>query len=108
MTSSTTPAPKTGPQPVEQLMQFATGFMVSSALNGVTSLSIPDLLKSGSKSVAELAIATDSNEDALYRVMRALCSIGVFHENPSRTFSLTALSEALCADAPDSARAMTI
>jgi len=32
MSSSRTPAPESGPKPVEQLMQFATGFMVSSAL----------------------------------------------------------------------------
>jgi SAM-dependent methyltransferase len=108
MSSASTPAAKAGPQPVDQLMQFATGFMVSSALHGVTSLNIPDLLKSGSKSVAELAMETGSNEDALYRVMRALSSIGVFNENPARTFSLTATSEPLCEDSPNSARAMTL
>ena len=95
-------------QPAEQLMQFATGYMVSSALYGVTSLGIPDLLKSGSKSVAELAVLSGSHEGALYRVLRALSSIGVFAENPSRTFSLTPVSEPLCKDAPDSMRDMTL
>jgi hypothetical protein len=98
----------TAPQPVEQLMQFATGYMVSSALYGVTSLGIPDLLKSGSRSVAELAVLSGSHEGALYRVMRALSSIGLFAENPSRTFSLTPLSEPLCKDSPDSMRDMAL
>ena len=96
------------PQPAEQLMQFATGYIVSSALHGVTALNIPDLLKSGSKSIAELAATTGSNEDALYRVMRALASIGIFKENPARTFSLTPVSEALCADAQNSMRDMAL
>jgi hypothetical protein len=74
------------PQPAEQLLQLATGYMVSSALYGVTSLGIPDLLKSGSKSVAELSVLSGSHEGALYRILRALSSIGVFAENPSRTF----------------------
>jgi ubiquinone/menaquinone biosynthesis C-methylase UbiE len=96
------------PQPADQLMQFATGYMVSSALHGVTALNIPDLLKSGSKSIAELAATTGSNEDALYRVMRALASIGIFKENTARTFSLTPVSEALCADAQNSMRDMAL
>jgi ubiquinone/menaquinone biosynthesis C-methylase UbiE len=109
-----TPAPAQGspqpaaPQPAERLMQFATGYMVSSALYGVTSLGIPDLLKSGSKSVDELALLTGSHEGALYRVMRALASIGLFAENPTRTFSLTPVSEPLCQDVPNSMRDMAL
>jgi ubiquinone/menaquinone biosynthesis C-methylase UbiE len=108
MSSAIAPAQGAGPEPAEQLMQFATGYMVSSALHAVTALGIPDLLKSGSKSVAELAVSTVSNEDALYRVMRALASIGVFSENPARTFSLTLVSEPLCADARNSMRDMAL
>jgi SAM-dependent methyltransferase len=89
-------------------MQFATGYMVSSALYGVLALSIPDLLQSGSKSAAELAVSTSSDEDALYRVMRALASIGLFKESPSRTFSLTPVSEPLCSGAQNSARDMVL
>jgi ubiquinone/menaquinone biosynthesis C-methylase UbiE len=108
MSSASASAQQAGPQPAERLLQLATGYMVSSALYGVTSLAIPDLLKAGSKSVAELAISTGTHEDALYRILRALASIGVFEENPARTFSLTPLSEPLCAGGPDSMRAMAL
>src|SRR6476660_2872396 len=108
MASASPATTGTGPDPAEQVMQFALGFMVTSALHGVTALNIPDLLKSGSKSIAELAATTGSNEDALYRVMRALASIGIFKENPARTFSLTPVSEALCADAQNSMRDMAL
>lgn len=89
-------------------MQIATGHFVASALYGVLSTGIPDLLKSGSKSVAELAAVTGLHEGALYRVMRALSAAGVFSENPARTFSLTPVSEPLCKDATNSARQMAL
>ena len=101
-------SPKSGPQPAEILMQIATGHMVASSLYGVLSIGIPDLLKSGSKSVAELAVTTGVHEGALYRIMRALSAAGVFSENPARTFSLTPVSEPLCKDAQDSMRQMAL
>lgn len=88
-------------------MQLATGFMVSSAIYGVTSLSIPDLLKAGPKSVSELAAATGSHEDSLYRVMRALACTGLFSQT-GRTFALTPASELLCKDHPQSMRALIL
>ena len=104
----TTPAQNARREPGEQLMQFATGYMMSSALFAVTSLKIPDLLKSGSKTICELAASTGSHEDALYRVMRALSSVGLFNEIPARTFSLTPVSEPLCVDAASSMRDMAL
>jgi len=89
-------------------MQVATGHFVASALHGVLSAGIPDLLKSGSKSVAELALLAGLHEGALYRVMRALSAAGLFRENPARTFSLTAVSEPLCKDAENSVRHMAL
>ena len=70
-----TPVQNQGPQPSEQLLQFATGYMVSAALHSVTQLGIPDLLKHGPKSACELAGACAANEGAVYRTLRALASI---------------------------------
>jgi hypothetical protein len=103
-----TPAHKQGPQPAEQLMQLGTGYMVSAALYTATQLGIPDLLKGGAKSTQELAASCGAQEDALYRVMRALASIGVFNEVAARTFALTPMSELLRADHEDSVRDMML
>jgi O-methyltransferase. len=100
--------PAQGSSPAEQLAQFATGYMVSSCLYGVLFIGIPDLLKSGSKSVAELAVLSGAHEGALYRVLRALSSIGLFRESPARTFSLTPVSELLCKDVPNSFHDMAL
>jgi hypothetical protein len=82
--------------------------MVSSALYAVTNLGIPDLLKNGAKPARELAAACGANEDAVYRVLRALATVGVVTENPPRSFALTAEGALLRADRDDSLRDMVL
>ena len=77
--------------PSQQLLRLGFGFTVSQALRVVIELSIPDLLAAGKLSADELAGATKSNADALYRVLRLLASEGVFREVPPRQFELTEL-----------------
>jgi O-methyltransferase domain/Dimerisation domain len=103
-----TPVQNQGPQPSEQLMQLATGYMVSAALYSVTELGIPDFLKHGPKSTRELAAACEANEDAVFRVLRALASVGVVTESSSRTFALTAIGDCLRSDCDDSMRDMVL
>ncbi len=101
-------APAAGSRPGEVLMQLATGYMASAALYAATKLGIPDILKSGPKPVSEIARACAANEDAVFRVMRALASAGVFDEIAPRTFALTADGELLISDRPDSLRPMVL
>jgi predicted transcriptional regulator len=89
-------------------MQLATGYMATAAIHAVTKLGIPDILKAGAKPVAEIARACDANEDAVYRVMRALASAGIFNESAPRTFALTGEGELLLSDRADSQRAMVL
>jgi SAM-dependent methyltransferase len=63
-------------------------------------LRIADLLAGGEQSVDELAAATGSNADALYRVMRLLAPEGVFKEVLPRRFELTEVGAALRSDRP--------
>lgn len=103
-----TPGQSQGPQPAELIMQLGTGFMVTAALYAVTRMGIPDLLKDGAKPVRELTAARGANEDAVYRVMRALASAGVFNESSPRTFALTPAGDCLRSDRDDSARDMVL
>jgi cyclopropane fatty-acyl-phospholipid synthase-like methyltransferase len=103
-----TPVRTQGPQPGEQVMQLATGFMASAALYTAAQLGVADLLKDGAKSTQELAEQCEANEDALYRLMRALASVGVFCETSPRVFELTAVGELLRADRDDSSRDMVL
>lgn len=92
----------TQPAPEEILMQVMTGFMTSSVLQVITNLRIPDHLKNGPRSADQLAVATNSNADRLYRVLRSASVAGLVAELPDRNFALTPISELLVSDAPGS------
>jgi ubiquinone/menaquinone biosynthesis C-methylase UbiE len=66
------------------------------------------LLKDGRCPIDDLAQKTSTNPDALYRLLRALASAGIFAEGPPRQFSLTPLAEPLQSDAPHSKRALAL
>lgn len=76
----------------------------AAAVSAVAKLNIADHLESGPKSTTELASLVGAHEDSLYRVMRALAGVGIFHEGKDRTFSNTPHSEVLRSDAPRSLR----
>ncbi|WP_119391857.1 methyltransferase [Taklimakanibacter lacteus] len=86
--------------PSQQIMRLGFGFAASQALRVIIELGIPDLLVTGKRSVIELAAATQSNSEALYRVMRLLAAEGVFSEVSPRHFELTDLGAALRCDRP--------
>lgn len=71
----------------QQLMQLSTGYIASTCIYLAVKLRLPDLLAAGPRSAADLARESHVNQDALYRVMRTLVSLGVFEETPSRMFA---------------------
>ena len=100
---STNAQPTELPPPVAML-QMIQGFWVSRALYVAAKLGIPDLLKDESKSSADLAQATGTHAPSLYRVLRALDSVGVFAEDDRGRFALTPLGATLRTDVPGSLR----
>ena len=83
-----------------QLTDLATPF----ALRAVASLRIPDLIESGVLELDALAAATDTNRDALGRLLRYLAHRGVFAEPEPDVFSLTAMGRLLRDGDPDGRR----
>jgi hypothetical protein len=92
----------------QQLDHMITGYWISQAIYAAAHFSIADHLKNGPKTVGELADATSTNPDALYRLLRALASVGIFTEGESRLFSLTPLAEPLRSDIAGSKRALAL
>jgi hypothetical protein len=88
--------------PVQHVVQLATSYIVSTTLQLAVQLDVADHLTAGPRTASELAAATGSNEDALYRVLRALASVGVFDEVEPRTFALTPAADILRKDSPRS------
>jgi hypothetical protein len=85
---------------IQQVIQFSSGYIISIALNNVVKLGIPDRLAGGAKTAGALAREVGANEDALYRVLRALASVGLFEEDEMQRFRLTTMSGLLRTDVP--------
>lgn len=92
----------------QQLDQMITSYWTSQAIYAAAKFGIADLVKDGPRSVQELADASSTNGDALYRLLRALASIGVFVESAPKEFSLTPLAEPLRSDVEGSKRALAL
>jgi O-methyltransferase domain len=90
--------------PSLQVYFLSEGTAVSTALSLAAELGIADLLAEGPRSSDELAQATSTHPQSLYRVLRLLCSVGVFTEAESRRFALTPLGECLRTGVPGSMR----
>jgi hypothetical protein len=71
-------------------------------------LGIADQLKDGPKSIDELAKLVGAHPQGLYRVLRALASVGVFAETEDGRFGLTPLATPLRSDLPTSLRAFAL
>ena len=95
-------------QPRVALQQLVQGYRVTQMLSVVAKLGIADLLEDGPRTADELAAVSGAHPDALYRVLRALASLGVFEEVEPRRFALTPLAEPLRASHPDSMRSMAL
>ena len=82
----TLPRAASGPA-AQTIFELATAYMISAALHVAVRLGIPDRLADGPASVDALATATGVNPDRLYRVLRALASVGIFEEQGFRRFA---------------------
>ncbi len=92
--------------PPAQLMKFIVGKWISKPIYVAAELGIADILVDGPKSIAELAQTSGTHAPTLYRIMRALASVGIFSELEDRRFELTPMAECLKAGALRSAAIM--
>ncbi len=81
-----------------RLWDLLRGALATRALALAADLRIADALADGPRQVDELAREVGADADALYRLLRALASDGVFAEDGPRQFRNTAASELLRGD----------
>ena len=86
------------------MLQIISGFWISRAVYVIGKLGIPDLLQSGPKTAEELAASTKTHAPSLFRILRALVSVGVLNSAEGGRIAQTPLSETLVTDAPGSLR----
>jgi hypothetical protein len=98
---------KENPSP-PALFEMATAYWLSQAIYVAAKLGIADLLRDGPQSCAVLAALTGSSAPSLFRLMRALSSVGIFSYRGGDRFALSRLAESLQTDVHGSRRAMAI
>ncbi len=86
------------------LREMISGAKYTQLVYVAAKLGIADLLKDGPRSPDDLAESIGVNRRNLYRVLRALASLGIFAENQDGTFELTVKAEPLQSDVPESER----
>ncbi|AGA27750.1 methyltransferase [Singulisphaera acidiphila] len=94
--------------PSGQLFQIINGFWTSRAVYVAAKLGLADLVQEGPKTADELATVTDTHAPSLYRVLRALASVGIFVEDEHGRFASTPLGDILRSGVPGSLRSSAI
>ncbi len=84
------------------------GVIAAQAMYVAAKLRIPDLLRSGPKTAAELASECGAHASTLERLLRALATLEMFEATPDGRFSNTPLTETLRTDHPQSQRDFTL
>lgn len=98
---------KSNPQP-PPLFQMATSYWISQAIYVAAKLGLADLLEHAPQSCGALALATGADRESLFRLMRALSTVGVFSHEQGDCFALSKLGESLRSDVPGSLRTIVM
>lgn len=94
--------------PFATLLRMIRGFQVTQMIYVAAKLGIADLVADGAKSSSDLASATGTHAPSLYRLLRALASLGIFAEDEQGRFGLTPLAQPLQTGVPGSLRATVL
>jgi len=90
------------------LFQMASSYWTSQAIYVVAKLGIADLLKDRPLKCSEIAAIVGADVGSLFRLMRALSSLGIFAQTSDGYFYILPLGENLRADIPGSLKAIII
>ena len=92
--------------PESAILDLVVGFWSACAVATVARLGIADRLARGPRTAPELARELGADPDALFRLLRAVASLGVFTRDSGGRFALTPIGERLRSDVPGSQRAL--
>lgn len=90
--------------PPQALLEMVFGMWVPRVVQIAAELGLADLLADGPRGVNELAATTETHAHSLYRLLRALASVGVFTEIEPELFGQSEYSAYLLSSHPASLR----
>ncbi|EQC37495.1 hypothetical protein SDRG_05098 [Saprolegnia diclina VS20] len=98
----------TSTEPAMQVFECVRNMWATRALATVASLKIPDLLRDGPLSADEIAAQLGLHADSVFRLLRAVASMGFLSHEDTTVFALTSSGEALISDVPGSMRSYLV
>ncbi|HZB13777.1 MAG TPA: methyltransferase, partial [Chryseolinea sp.] len=103
-----TDPPLQDPTIASTLRERIMGFRNTQLIAVAAKLNVAEYLIGGSKSAKQLSNLLHVDERSLYRLLRALSSLGIFEEKENETFVNTPASELLLESKPGSLRSVAI
>src|SRR6202163_2106620 len=89
-------------RPYQVLFHMVIGKWISQALGTIVEIGVPEQLAKGARRCSDIAREAGVSEDGMYRLLRALASVGLFVESGDRRFKLTGMGQLLRTDHPES------
>lgn len=96
------------PEFTEKMFEMLGGMWITGCIKTAAELNIADHLEAGPQTISSLAKKTDSQEKPLYRIMRALSSVGIFEELENKTFRLNDFGATLLTGVPGTVKDFVI
>jgi hypothetical protein len=88
----------------KKMMQLLSSLWVTHAIGSFARLGFADAMDSGADNAQAIAAPRGLNADRVYRLLRALSTVGIVSESSGRRFALTPLGRMLTSNAPNSMR----
>jgi len=88
--------------PTAAFLRLANGYQISQAIHVAAELGLADFIGDEPVSVPDLSTRVGAHPESLYRLLRALSTVGVFRETDDRRFVASPMSELLRTDNPQS------
>ncbi|PIF46129.1 O-methyltransferase [Chryseobacterium sp. 52] len=92
------------PELTFKMYELISGYWIACCIRTVAQLDIADKLLSGTKTLSELAKDSESDETSLYRLLRAVTSVGIFNEREDGAFELNDFGATLLTDVSGSVK----
>jgi len=107
-TSVETGAQNAAAASTDPLIQLLTGAWAMQAVATAARLEIPDVLAGAARTAEDVAAKTGADPGAMYRLLRALASLGVLERSKDGRFATTPIGDRLRIGAPGGLRDMFI
>jgi ubiquinone/menaquinone biosynthesis C-methylase UbiE len=92
----------------KKMLQLLSSLWVTRAVGSFARLGLADVMEEGAEDAAAIAAARGLTSDRVYRLLRALSTVGIVAEPTRGRFTLTALGRLLGSHAPSSTRTTAI